>query len=185
VTATSGQPEVRDGAAADEPLLLGWRLDEGRFSVEAITARDLIRLTGPEVHAVVQFVKFALQTGQLFRLPPGQVSKETMEGLITKLLKTVPGESPLLSKEERVAILQAGKSQSAKQFLIALAKKLRKPSAGGALQTVLNALSGRLGARLSSFLADPSGAAFKDVLQKLSAEERQAVSTLARISKTA
>jgi hypothetical protein len=176
-----------DSGSADEPLIVGWRVDAGKLIVEALSARDLMRLTGPEVRALVQFVKFALQTGQLFRVPPGNISKETMEGLIGKLMKSAPGDSaPALSKEERLAILEAGKNQSAKQFLATLVKKLRKPAQpSGSLQPALNALSGKLGPRLPSFLANPGGDGFKEVVQGLSAEERQAVSMLARVSKIA
>ena len=87
---------------------------------------------------------------------------------------------------QRLAILEAGKNQSAKQFLATLVKKLRNPpQPSGAMQPALNALSGKLGARLPSFLANPGGEGFKEVVQGLSAAERQAASTLARISKTA
>jgi hypothetical protein len=187
VMETPGASGAGEGGSADEPLIVDWQVDAGKLKLEAISARDLIRLTGPEVRALVQFVKFALQTGQLFRVPPGNISKETMEGLIGRLLKSAPGDiPPVLSKEERLAILEAGKNQSAKQFLATLVKKLRNPpQPRGSMQPALNALLGKLGARLPSFVANPGGDGSKEVVQGLSAEERQAVSTLARVSKTA
>ena len=182
------QAEAAPGGAAepfDQPVIVDWRIDGGQLSLETITARDLLRLTGPEARLVFQLVKFALQTGQVFRIPPDKISKETMEGLIGQLIKLAPADiAPLLSKEERLAILQAGKNLSAKQILAALVKKLQKPARpAGTLQQALISLSGKLGGRLRDFLADPGQESFRDVVRKLNPEERSAVSVLNRVAR--
>jgi len=181
----SGRPAQPASSPMDQPVIVSWRLDGGELAVESISAGDLIRLAGPEARILFPLVKFALQTGQVFRVPPDKVSKETLESLIGTLIKQAPSDvSPVLSKEERIAILEAGKGQSAKELLAALARKMQRPSKpAGTLQQVIGALSGKLGAKLPSFLSNPTQDSFKDVVQGLNPEERSAVSLLSRVAR--
>jgi hypothetical protein len=169
----------------DQPVIVDWRIDAGELAVETITARDLMQLAGPEARLFFQLVKFALQTGQVFRVAPEKVSKELMEGLIVRLIKQgSSGPEPLLSKEERLALLEAGKNLSAKQVLAALVKRIQRPARpAGTLQQIAASLSGKLGGRLEAFLSNPGQEGFRDVVQNLNSEERSAVNVLTRVAR--
>jgi hypothetical protein len=180
---TAGSEAVEE--PFDQPVIVDWRIDGGELAVETITARDLMRLAGPEARLFFQLVKFALQTGQVFRVVPEQVSKEMMEGLIVRLIKQgSSGPEPLLSKEERLALLEAGKNLSAKQVLAALVKRIQRPARpAGTLQQIAASLSGKLGGRLEAFLSNPGQEGFRDVVQNLNSEERSAVNVLTRVAR--
>lgn len=178
--ATSGGGDV-----LDLPVVFDWRVNEDRVTLDTLTVRELLGIAGPEARILFQLIKFALQTGQVFRVPPDKVSKATMEKLIARVIQQAPGDlAPALSKEERISILEAGKNLSSKKFLAALVEKVQQPgSGGGALDNVVASLSGKLGAQLQAFLSDPRQEGFREVIQGLSPEEKYAVFILNRVSR--
>ena len=178
--ATSG-----GGNVLDLPVVFDWRVNGDRVTLDTLTVRELLGIAGPEARILFQLIKFALQTGQVFRVPPDKVSKATMEKLIARVIRQAPGDlAPALSKEERISILEAGKNLSSKKFLAALVEKVQQPgSGGGALENVVASLSGKLGVRLQAFLSDPRQEGFREVIQGLSPEEKYAVFILNRVSR--
>lgn len=171
----------------DQPVILDWRPSADGIDLIVMTVGELVQVAGTETRILLHLIKFALQTGQVFRVPPEKVSRQTMEKLIVHVMKQAPKDmAPLLSKEERLEILESGKQLGTKRLLAMLAEKLPEPSmGGGGIHDAIHSLTEKLGGDLGEFLTNPRQEAFREVIRKLTPEERHAVIVLNRVSQVA
>ncbi|MFI5399907.1 MAG: hypothetical protein ACHQZQ_02505, partial [SAR324 cluster bacterium] len=171
----------------DQRLLVGWKQDGGQFTVVGMTPRDLIELVGLEPRLVLPWVLLALQTGQVFPVPASSVNKELIENLVKALLAKGAGLTPArLSKQQVAELVNDLKNLHAQQALHALIAKgqlgdiahshSRAPAA-------LESLLAKFGANLGDFLRGPSNEEFRDLRLGLSADEKQLVQVLQKLSR--
>ena len=187
MAATAEQPAApRSDDTVNEPVVLNWHITGSKVAMETLTASELMVIAGPEARIVFQLIKFAMQTGQVFHLSQSKMSKESMNQLISKVLKQGPGDqTPLLSKEQRIAIIESGKKLSAKQLLGSILDKFGAGSTGPTrrMEGALNSLTGKLGETLEAFLRNPNQENFREIVKGLSRDERETVSILNRVSR--
>ena len=171
----------------DQRLLVGWNQDGGHFTLVGMTPRELIELVGLEPRLVLPWVLLALQTGQVFSVPASSVNKELIENLVKALLAKGASLPPArLSKQQVAELVNDLKNLQAQKALLALIAKGQLGDAARSHTRALAALQSLLakfGANLGDFLRGPSNAEFRDLRLGLSAEEKQLVQVLQKLSR--
>lgn len=131
---------------------------------------------------------FSLQSGQVFRLPPDKISRDTVQ----KILKTLSDaassvKDPPVSKEERQQIheqlkgLPPGKilEQICQAFGIGRSGLSEAGPTGGSITRLTN----RLGSQIEDFIPNPTRESYRSFLQEMPQEEKRALSILNRVAR--
>jgi hypothetical protein len=182
-------PAPASGAVLQERLIVEWQPDNGGIMVYSLAPQDIIDLAGPDVRLLLPWVLFALKTGQVFAVPPKEVSREKVEGLLRDIIKECgKGGQVRLSVEERKALYEQNRGQPPGKVLIDMHRKFHigaeQLEQAGALAGGISGLKGKLGNQLQAFIMNPNQEGFRLYLEELSGTERQAVVVLNRVAKT-
>ncbi|MBI3994305.1 MAG: hypothetical protein HY342_13605 [Candidatus Lambdaproteobacteria bacterium] len=183
-----------DGAAApaaapapapvspDARLIVTWQLADEGIAVTSISARELVSLVGPDPRFLKFWVVYALQTGQVFRIAPEQINKETLTRLLHELLSGGALKTqPRLSKEQRQQLLGIA-AKGPRTLLTSICKAVPKERAGqaGELSEGIAGLSG-ISEQLADIYVDPNPETLKGLREGLGPKEKNALNVLFRV----
>ncbi|MDH4247529.1 MAG: hypothetical protein OEW39_06910 [Deltaproteobacteria bacterium] len=175
------------GSTLDQRLILAWRAEGGRLGVVSLSARELLEQVGNDAKLMMPWVVVAIQTGQIYRLDPKEVTRLRVEVLVNELLTEAPvGVKARLSTEQINQMLAQAKGASPNRYLQWVLKAANTGAAArqaGELTPHLASLSAKLGARVGDFLHNPTNPEFKAVVGQISAKERHAVTVLNKVAR--
>ncbi len=172
----------------DYCLLIGWRMENGRFRVYGVSLRELFGLVGPEPRLVLPWVVLALQTGQAFSAPSTTITKELVEKLVKAVLAKSAGlAAPRLSGPQvaqLVTELRDVPHQKALLTLIVKGKLGELSRLAGQGTGPLDSLTAKFGNQIGEFLRSPSKEEYRELRIGLSAEEKQVVGILQKLARS-
>ncbi|MBI4081596.1 MAG: hypothetical protein HY423_03190, partial [Candidatus Lambdaproteobacteria bacterium] len=176
------------GAWFQGRVILAWRVEKGKVEVFSISGADMAATAGADAHFMLQLVMFALQTGQVFPVSQGRVSKEQVQQLLAALIGQVARATPArLAPAARAELLAQAKGLSAHKFLMAMLKKglvgAQRVQWAGHIGPALDRLGEKLGEQLGEFLRNPGHERYKPIVQGLTEAERQAITILQRVAR--
>ena len=168
-----------------EPVIVDWKVKGDQLEVMAISVKEIVNLVGPEVRVIGPFVMLALQTGQLFPVPENVgLIKETAQRLIKLIMSKVNQITvePMIQKDEKDQLLGQAGAMSNKMMLGMLVEMGGGGHREGTVAEELGNVGRAIGERYDSFLRAPTDPQFSEVLERLSKEQKRAISIVTRVS---
>ena len=168
----------------DARLIVTWQLADHGITVTSISARELISLVGPDPRFLKFWLVYAMQTGQVFKISPDQINKETLTRQLHELLGGgVRKSEPRLSKEQREQLLGIS-AKGPRALLTGLCRAVPKERAAqaGELSEGIAGLAS-VSEQLADIYVDPNPETVKQLREGLGPKEKAALNVLYRVIK--
>lgn len=172
-------------AVLDTRLIVAWQIDSGVVSLTSVSARELITLVGPDPRFLRFWVVFALQTGQVFKIPSDKINKEVLTKILHALIQGASKNTmPKLSKQQRQKLMDVSKKSGRAALLgMCQAIPLNRSQQGGALTEGIEKLSTTVKYDLEDLIANPADELFQDIRRGLGEPEQMALRILNRVAR--
>ena len=167
----------------DERIVVRWRMRGNGVEADSTSLKEFMRMVGTEPRHLAPIVLLAIQTGQVFMVPPEKVSRDLLENLLHRLRELAPkGSAPRLSADQREHLVKEKLlPRIFPEKVMALAKA---QSLGlGRHREAAESLNRKLGGKFESFVRQPGQPEFRAFLSTLSVPEKLALTILHRVSR--